>query len=101
MLTISFVASLGIIGIQFWLSFRYKNFIFPLGFGMFLAIIGIIVSQAPQSIYFPYSFSVLSVSLGDKMPLILGVSSVTVFSVICFLVTSIFGYIHIKKSNIE
>ena len=101
MLTISFVASLGIIGIQFWLSFRYKNFIVPLGLGMFLAIIGIIVSQAPQSIYFPYSFSVLSVSLGDKMPSILGVSSVTVFSVVCFLVTSIFGYIHIKKQNIK
>jgi hypothetical protein len=68
---------------------------------MFLAIIGIIVSQAPQSIYFPYSFSVLSVSLGDEMPLIFGVSSVAFFSVICFLVTSIFGYIHIKKLNIK
>jgi hypothetical protein len=101
MLTTSFVASLGIIGIQFWLSFRYKNFIFPLGLGMFLAIIGIIVSQAPQSIYFPYSFSVLSVSLGDKMPLIFGISSVTVFSVACFLVTSILGFVYIKWSNIK
>jgi hypothetical protein len=101
MLLTSFVASLGIIGIQFWLSFRYQNFVVPLGFGMFLAIIGIIVSQAPQSIYFPYSFNVLSVSLGDKMPLIFGVSSVTVFSVICFLVTSFFGYIQITKLNIK
>lgn len=97
----SFVASLGIIGIQFWLSFRFKNFIVPLGFGMFLAIIGIIISQAPQSIYFPYSFSVLSVSLGDKMPLIFGVSSVTVFSIVCFLITSILGYSQIKKLNIK
>jgi hypothetical protein len=69
---------------------------------MFLTIIGIIVSQAPQqSIYFPYSFSVLSVSLGDKMPLIFGVSSVTVFSIVCFLITSIFGYFQIKKLNIK
>jgi hypothetical protein len=101
MLTISFVASLGIIGIQFWLSFRFKNFIVPLGFGMFLSIIGIIVSQAPQSIYFPYSFSELSFSLGDKMPLILGVSSVTVFSITCFLVTSVLGYFHIRTMNIK
>lgn len=101
LLLVSLVASLGIIGIQFWLSFRFKNFVVPLGIGMFLAIIGIIVSQAPQSIYFPYSFSVLSVSLGDKMPLIFGVASVTVFSVLCFLVTSILGYIHIKKLNIK
>ena len=97
----SFIASLGIIGIQFWLSFRFKNFIVPLGAGMFLAIIGIIISQAPQSIYFPYSFSVLSVSLGNKMPLIFGISSVTLFSIMCFLITSIFGYSHIKKLNIK
>lgn len=99
-LSTSFIASLGIIGIQFWLSFRFQNFIVPLGFGMFLAIIGIILSQAPQSIYFPYSFSVLSVSLGDKMPLTFGISTVTVFSIICFLITSILGFIQIKKSNI-
>jgi hypothetical protein len=102
MLMTSFVASLGIIGIQFWLSFRFKNFIIPLGFGMFLVIIGIIVSQAPeQSVYFPYSFSVLAVSLGDKMPLTFGISSVTVFSIGCFLITSIFGYFHIRKLNIN
>lgn len=78
LLAASFVASLGIIGIQFWLSFRFKNFIIPLGFGMFLAIIGIIVAKSTESVYFPYSFSVLSVSWGDKMPLIFGFSSVTV-----------------------
>mgnify|MGYP005991360023 CR=1 FL=1 len=96
----SLLASLGIVGIQFWLSFKVKNFIIPLGVGMFLAIIGIIISQAAQSIYFPYSFSVLSVSLGDKVPLILGVSSITVYSTICFLITSLLGYVHIKNSNI-
>ena len=97
----SFVATLGIIGIQFWLSFRFKNFIVPLGIGMFLAIIGIIISQAPQSIYFPYSFSVLSVSLNDKMPLIYGFSTVTIFSLLCFLATTIFGYINIKNMNVK
>ena len=100
-LFISFIASLGIIGIQFWLSFRFQNFIVPLGVGMFLAIIGIIISQAPQSIYFPYSFSVLSVSLGDKTPLILGVSSITVFSTICFLATSILGFANIKRLDVK
>ena len=97
----SFVASLGIIGIQLWLSFRFINFVVPLGLGMFLAIIGIIISQAPQSIYFPYSFSVLSVSLVDKMPITFGFSSVALFSIICFLTTSILGYIDIKKLNIK
>lgn len=100
-LVTSFVASLGIIGIQFWLSFRLKNFIVPLGLGMFLVVIGIILSQVPQSIYFPYSFSVLSVTLAEKTPLTFGISSITVFSTICFIVTSILGYIHISRINVK
>ncbi len=100
-LFISFLASLGVLGIQFWLSFRFKNFIIPLGIGMFLVIIGIIISQAPQSIYFPYAFSVLSVSLGDKTPLFLGISSITFSSIIYYLVASILGYQNIKKMNVS
>lgn len=100
-LTTSFIASLGIIGIQFWISFRFKNFIIPLGVGMFLAVIGIVISQAPQSIYFPYAFNVLSVTLGDKMPETFGVSSVTVYSTLCFVVTAILGYLDIKRLNIK
>lgn len=100
-LSTSFIASLGIIGIQFWLSFRYQNFIIPLGIGMFFAIVGIIISQAPQSVYFPYSFTVLSVTLGDKMPIISGFSAVTVFSFLCFILTSVLGYLHIKTLNIK
>ena len=99
-LFVSFLASLGVLGIQFWMSFRFKNFIIPLGVGMFLVIIGIIISQAPQSIYFPYAFSVLSVSLGDNTPLVLGISSITFSSMMYFLMTSILGYQNIKKMNV-
>ncbi|GLR20186.1 ABC transporter permease [Portibacter lacus] len=101
LLTSTFIACLGIVGIQFWLSFRFKNFIISLGMGMFLAIVGIIVSQAEQSIYFPYSFSVLSVSLGDKMPMIFGISAVAVYSLGCFIVTILLGYLDIRRMNIE
>ena len=59
MLGLSFVASLGIVGIQFWLSFRFKNFIVPLGIGMTLVIVGLIASRAPEAIYFPYAYNVL------------------------------------------
>ena len=97
----SFLASLGIIGIQFWMSFRFKNFIIPLGIGMFMAVIGIVLSQAPQSIYFPYSFNVLSVTLGNKMPLVYGLSTVTIYSILCFLIVSLFGYLDISKLNIK
>jgi hypothetical protein len=100
LLFMSLVASLGVLGIQFWLSFRFKDFIVPLGGGMFLVIIGIIISQAPQSVYFPYSFSVLSVSLAYKPPLLYGFSMVTVLSLACFFVSSVLGYLHIKNLNV-
>lgn len=101
MLAMSFIASLGIVGIQFWMSFRFKNFIVPLGVGITLVIIGLIASQAPESIYFPYSFSILSISFGETMPQTFGISSVTVYSICFFIITAILGYIDIKRLNVK
>jgi hypothetical protein len=97
----SFIACLAIIAIQFWLSFRFKNFVFPLGVGMFLAILGVMLTQIPEAVYFPYSFCALSVSAGGNIPLIFGISSITFFSSICFVFVSVLGYINIKKSNVS
>lgn len=101
MLGMSFVASLGIVGIQFWMSFRFKNFIVPMGVGMTMVIVGMIASQAPESIYFPYSYNILSITLGEKMPLTMGISSIAIYSLICFVVTCVLGYIDIKRLNVK
>lgn len=101
MLLTSFVASLGVVGIQFWMSFRFKNFIVPLSIGMILVVVGLIVMQVPESIYFPYAYNALSVFAGDKVGLTFGISTVTVYSVACFVVISILGYINIKNLNIK
>jgi len=101
MLGMSFVASLGIVGIQFWMSFRFKNFIVPLGIGMTMVIMGLVISRAPESIYFPYSYNVLSISYGVQMPLTFGISSITVYSLLCFVVTCIFGYLDVKRLNVK
>ena len=101
MLGMSLIASLGIVGIQFWMSFRFKNFIVPLGIGMTMVIMGLIISRAPESIYFPYSYNVLSISLGENVPLIFGFSSVIVYSLGCFVVTCILGYLDVKRLNVK
>jgi hypothetical protein len=101
MLAMSFVASLGIVGIQFWMSFRFKNFIVPLGIGMTMVIIGLIASQVPESIYFPYSYNILSITLGKNMPLTFGIPTVTVYSLICFIVTCALGYLDVKRLNVK
>lgn len=100
-LAMSFVASLGIVGIQFWMSFRFKNFIVPLGVGMIMIILGLIASRAPEAIYFPYSYPVLFISFGENAPLTMGVSSITVYSLICFFVASVLGYLDIKRLNVK
>lgn len=101
MLGISFIASLGIVGIQFWMSFRFKNFIVPLGIGMTMIIMGLVVSRAPESIYFPYSFNVLSISYGAQVPLTFGVSTITVYSILCFVATCVLGYLDVKRLNVK
>jgi hypothetical protein len=83
------------------MSFRFKNFIVPLGIGMTMVIMGLIISRAPESIYFPYSYNVLSISLGENAPLTFGFSSVIVYSLGCFIVTCILGYLDIKRLNVK
>lgn len=97
----SFLASTGIIAIQFWLSFRFKSFAVSLGIGMFLAIIGVMIAQVSQAVYFPYSYCMLSVIVSDKTPLLFGIPSFIVFSVMCFAIISALGYMSIKKSNVS
>ena len=45
--------------------------------------------------------NVLNFSLGDKMPETFGFSTVTVYSISCFIITAILGYIDIKRLNIK
>mgnify|MGYP001478317189 CR=1 FL=1 len=88
----SFVVPLGIVGS----SFGLKNFIVPLELEMTLVIIGWIALWAPEVIYFPYSYNILSINLGDNGPLILVVFNITVSSLICFIVASVLGYLDVK-----
>lgn len=53
-----FIANLGILSIQFWMSLRFKNFIVPIGIGMVLLVTGLIVYRAEESLYMPYSYSI-------------------------------------------
>ena len=97
----SFMASLGIVGIQFWMSFRFKNFIAPLGVGMTLVVVGLIISRDPDSIYFPYAYNALSIAMGDTVPLLYGFSKISIYSVSCFVIVSVLGYLDIRRLNVS
>lgn len=101
----SFVSVLGILAIQFWLSFRFKNFIIPLGVGMVLVIVGLIAARAPESIYFPYSYSMISMNPLDEktsdLNLFWWFPTVTWYSLGYFLVFAIAGFFDIKRMNVK
>lgn len=100
----SFIATLGIVGLQFWLSFRMRNFIIPLGVGMVLIVTGLIVYRAPEAIYFPYGYNMLSlfpIAVDNDMGNMLWFPTVSLYSVSYFIIFSVIGYFDIKRLNIK
>lgn len=53
-----FISLLGVIGIQYFLSFRFKGFLVPMSFGVIAFIVGIIIGSMnkPLALYYPYSY---------------------------------------------
>ncbi|MFY0629840.1 MAG: ABC transporter permease [Flavobacteriaceae bacterium] len=96
-LGVSFVASLGVVGLQFWLSFRIKNFIIPLGIGMVLVIAGLIIGNYPSdAVYYPYSYNMVTGAYlkGEVNNMFLW------YSLGFFAITTTIGYIDISRKNI-
>ena len=56
------ISFLGVIGVQFFLSIRFKGFLLPTSIGIIAYIIGLILSSINNwmSTYFPYSFSAVA-----------------------------------------
>lgn len=59
----SFVSSLAVLAIHFWLSFRVRNMIVPIGLAciLFVVFFSLLQSRWEWVIYFPYSFNYISI----------------------------------------
>jgi lantibiotic transport system permease protein len=55
-----YIAILGMTAMQYWLSLRLKNYIAPLGIGLALVIIGIIILPSSKVIYYPYAYTAVT-----------------------------------------
>lgn len=53
-----FISILGVIGIQFFLSHRFKGFLIPMSFGVLMFVVGFIISTTNKAfiLYSPYSY---------------------------------------------
>jgi len=63
----SFIASLGIFAIHFWLSIRFKNMIIPIAIAVVCCIVWVFLYQgrAKEIVYFPYAFNYSTINPPD------------------------------------
>ena len=97
-LGVSFVALSGVIGLQFWLSFRVKNFIVPLGIGMVLVITGLVIGNYPNdAVYFPYAYNMITLPYinGEIEGMFLW------YALGFFTLTTTVGFIDISRKNVK
>jgi hypothetical protein len=55
-----YIAIMGMTAIQYWLTLRLKNYIAPLGIGLALVILGIIILSWDKVIYYPYAYTAVT-----------------------------------------
>lgn len=95
-----FLAGLGIVGIQHFISFRYPNFILPAAFGLAMTITAIALIGQAAFDYIPYAFPALSVK-GDTMQYVPVFNREVYLSLVVFAVASFFGGWLISRRNVE
>jgi hypothetical protein len=55
-----YIAILAMTSIQYWISLRLRNYIAPLGIGLALFILGIVLLQWDKVIYYPYAYTAVT-----------------------------------------
>lgn len=55
-----YIAILGMTSIQYWMSLRLRNYIAPLGIGLALIILGIMILSWSKVIYYPYAYTAVT-----------------------------------------
>jgi len=104
-----FIALLGIIGIQFFMSTRFKGFLIPASVGVISFIVGLILATTNKSmaLYFPYSYPMIARDRGmfrtDKIGIVDHgfLTNVEIYSIIVFLVFVALTLLTERKRNIS
>ncbi len=104
-----FVASLGVISFQYWLSLRFRNILVPLGVGVFGFVFGIIMSVTGQklALYLPYSLPMIvrdfdmfrNEHIQDSF--ITGLNNVELHSILMAALFLILGYWQERSRKVE
>ncbi len=104
-----FLASLGIIGIQYFLTTYFKHVIIPLGIGIIGYIISFILSalNSPLSLWMPYDYPLIVNDLkmfkNDQNEAMIGdiLSKVELLSILVFIIFLFLGWLIERNRNIR
>lgn len=105
---LTFISLLGIIGIQFFLSLRFKGFLLPTSLGILSYVISLILSSVNSriSLYFPYCYPTISRENGMLNNHLLGIQEshflnhIEISSFIVFLLFATLGIVLERKRNL-
>jgi hypothetical protein len=109
MLGHSYMSVLGIAGLHYWLSVRWKNFIIPMGIGLCGYIISVMLSITQRfdlAIYFPYSYPAmigneLGMESSAKLTWWVGFTNVEWYSIGFLILFAVVGFLEESKRNIK
>ena len=104
----SFIAVLGVVGIHYFISLLFKNFLVTMAVGIVGFVLGLILGtiSSPKALYCPYSYTLIVKDFQmfaiDKIGIVdYGVlNNVEVYSIICFIFFIVLANILESRKNI-
>ena len=94
-----FISCLPIIALQYLISLRFKNFLIPIGIGLF-ALIGTLIAFSWKHIYLsPFSYGILNLSKGKEIPIHLSIYWLALIYFSIIMTISYYMYIFKKEKG--
>ncbi|MCB0703985.1 MAG: ABC transporter permease [Saprospiraceae bacterium] len=98
----SFISILGVTAFQYWLCYRWKTFMAPIGIGMLGFIIGPLLLSKPKiAIFLPHCHPIWYVKGLDHAITRFGLTTPEVYSLVFFVLFVALGYFQETRRNID
>ncbi len=92
------LAALGITAIQFYVGFRFRNFVVPAGFGLLMTVAGLMLMRWEHIYKFPYAWPMLTWLRRHVNPAFF--TTEIVLSLLVFAVVSLLGYFEAARRDV-
>jgi hypothetical protein len=92
------LAALGIAAIQFYVGFRFRNFVLPAGFGLLMTVASVTLMRWEHIYKFPYAWPMLTWLRRHVNPAFF--TTEIVLSLLVFAIVALFGYFETARRDV-